>query len=129
MKQQPFLFRYIIYRNCTTSSLTIWSLEQCYQPWTIILIQAVLKKKTVIKKKSGLALTIKHHFRVAYRKPSKKIIARKFYEPKQYMYLRDMMGKRLGKQLSMECVTLAKRRGKLWLHVRGLPSPILLEEV
>ena len=87
------------------------------------------QKKDRDKKKSGLALTIKHHFRVAYRKPSKKIIARKFYEPKQYMYLRDLMEKRLGKQLLMECVTLAKRRGKLWLRVRGLPSPILLEEV
>ena len=49
------------------------------------------QKTTVIKNKTGIGLKIKHHFRIAYRKPNKKIIARKFYDHKEYNYLKVMM--------------------------------------
>ena len=46
------------------------------------------KKST---KTTGLRLSVKNHYRIAYRKPSKKYIARKFYEKKSYIYLRNML--------------------------------------
>ena len=48
-------------------------------------------QKKTISKKSNLKVTVKNHFRIAYRKPSKKFIARKFYEKKKYDYLREML--------------------------------------
>ena len=36
-------------------------------------------------------LKVKSHFRIAYRKSSKKMIARKFYTRKEYHYLKIMM--------------------------------------
>ena len=48
------------------------------------------QKKTVTKKDS-MRMSVKSHYRIAYRKPSKKFIARKFYTEKSYGYLRRML--------------------------------------
>ena len=50
------------------------------------------QKRSIIHSENG-AIKIKSHFRVAYRKPMKKFIARKFYEKKDYVYLKEMMQK------------------------------------
>jgi len=49
------------------------------------------RKKQTSLTTSGEKLILKQHYRIAYRKPSKKIIARKFYEPKQFDYFHDMV--------------------------------------
>lgn len=49
------------------------------------------QKKTVAKKSSGLNLTVKCHYRVNWRKPTKKFRARKVYEKKTYGYMLEMM--------------------------------------
>lgn len=48
-------------------------------------------QKRTIASSSKLRLSIKNHYRVAYRKPSKKFIARVCYERKRYNYLREML--------------------------------------
>ena len=48
------------------------------------------QKKTVTRS-SGLKMSVKNHFRIAYLKPTKKFIARKFYEKKSYKYLKVML--------------------------------------
>lgn len=48
------------------------------------------QKRTILRSNKG-RITVKNHFRIAYRKPMKKFIARKLYERKQYLYLKDMM--------------------------------------
>ena len=47
-------------------------------------------QKTTIKKK-GKKLRLKRHYKIAFRKPTKKLIARKVYEPKKYDYLREIL--------------------------------------
>ena len=49
------------------------------------------KQKQTITSNTNNKVTFKSHFRVAWRKPSKKYIARRFYDPKNYDYLLDMM--------------------------------------
>ena len=47
------------------------------------------QKTTInVTKKS---IKLKKHFKITYRKPSRKFIARKFYDKKQYDYLKTMM--------------------------------------
>ena len=47
-------------------------------------------QKTIITV-SRKSIKLKKHFKIAYRKPSHKFVARKFYEKKEYGYLKDMM--------------------------------------
>ena len=49
------------------------------------------QKQTITPRERGIGLKIKRHYRVAYRKPSKKHIARKFYDAKTYYYMQDIM--------------------------------------
>ena len=49
------------------------------------------EQKKTITKHSNTSISIKNHFRIAYRKPTKKFVARKFYNKKSYNYLRDML--------------------------------------
>ena len=49
------------------------------------------QKHSVELVEKGLGVKIKRHFRVAYRKPNKKFIARKSYEEKSYYYLLELM--------------------------------------
>lgn len=49
------------------------------------------RQKQTVTSKTNTKLTFKSHFRVAWRKPSKKFIARKLYDPKNYEYMLDMM--------------------------------------
>ena len=47
-------------------------------------------QKATVKTK-GSKTIIKQAYRIAYRKPTKKLIARKFYEPKSFNYLKTMV--------------------------------------
>ena len=49
------------------------------------------KQKVTIKKTKKGGLSVKSHFRVAYRKPKKAFIARKFYNPKKYDFMTGMV--------------------------------------
>ena len=49
------------------------------------------KQKVSIKKSKKGGFTVKSHFRVAYRKPKKAFIARKFYNPKKYDFMKDVV--------------------------------------
>jgi len=42
-------------------------------------------------KKYQNKLSVKSHFRISYRKPNKKFVARKFYETKSYAYMNKML--------------------------------------
>ena len=46
------------------------------------------KTTIVVSRKS---IKVKKHFKIAYRKPSHKFIARKFYNKKEYGYLKNMI--------------------------------------
>ena len=48
-------------------------------------------QKKMITPGKGLKLSVRNYYRVAYRKPTKKFIARKFYNKKDYLYLRTML--------------------------------------
>ena len=50
-------------------------------------------QKVTLKKSANGRLRLKSQFRIAYRKPKKSFIARKFYEPKKYGYIIDMKDK------------------------------------
>ena len=50
------------------------------------------EQKTTVKTRGNKTI-IKQAYRIAYRKPTKKVIPRKFYEPKSYGYLNDMVKK------------------------------------
>ena len=45
----------------------------------------------ITMKKVGKKIVLKHHFNIAYRKPTKKFVARKRYEPKKYDYMCKML--------------------------------------
>ena len=47
-------------------------------------------QKVTIKKTANGRLKLRSQFRIAYRKPKKNFIARKFYKPKEYHYMIDM---------------------------------------
>jgi len=47
-------------------------------------------QKTTLRRDATGTVKIKSHFRVAYRKPKKQFIARKFYNPKKYEYMKEM---------------------------------------
>ena len=49
------------------------------------------QKMTIMTSKKSLGFTVKKHYRVAYRKPSKKFIARKLYEKKTYGFMKEIM--------------------------------------
>jgi len=49
-----------------------------------------VQKKKTITQKGQTKIKIKNHYRIAYRKPSKKFVARKVYNKKSYQYLREM---------------------------------------
>ena len=49
------------------------------------------QKISIIQSKKKFNVTLKKHFHVAYRKPSKKFIARKVYAKISYQYKKDMM--------------------------------------
>ena len=47
-------------------------------------------QKVTLQRSEEGQIKIKSHFRIAYRKPKKQFIARKFYNPKEYMYMLEM---------------------------------------
>jgi len=48
------------------------------------------KQKVTQRKVAASKTVLKSHYRIAYRKPKKKFIARKYYEPKSYNYFFNM---------------------------------------
>ena len=65
--------------------------------------------KTVSRTKRGIK--VKSHYRIAYRKSSKKFIARKFYEKKKYEYLKEMMFEISERALAgNKCIDSTKRK-------------------
>ena len=84
------------------------------------------QKRTIMKKKSGLGMVVKHHFRIAYRKPNKKIIARKFYAKKSYDYLKDMM-KESKKRAHLGIVNQDPTKRKVMAPIERAPRKELIE--
>ena len=69
------------------------------------------QKQTVTRANKTSGLKIKSHFRIAYRKPSKKFIARKFYEKKTYSYMKNIMEKAVTRAVeNNKCMVPTKRK-------------------
>lgn len=86
------------------------------------------RKQKVSKVTSSiLSLKVRKHFRVAYRKPSKKFIARKVYEKKSYQFKKDIMTRTMEKAAAgLECLAATKR--KTMAPMQDRPSKSFLIE-